>query len=121
MAMYKSPEDFLYLSMETAKQYGCWLTEDCAAVLLEDIKDSINEDIINGIEDDRIDIWQDIIEHGLKTFTVCMVFVAKAEDISELDYNLFDRSRQQFTNLWPCPRQVVMISVAHETGGAEHG
>lgn len=38
MAMYKSAEDFLVLSMKTAEQYGCWLTEDCAAVLLETLK-----------------------------------------------------------------------------------
>lgn len=121
MAMYKSAEDFLVLSMKTAEQYDCWFTDDCAEVLLEDIKNSINEDIVNGIEDDRIEIWHDLIEHGLKTFTVYMVFEAKAEDISELDCNLFDRSRQQFTSLWPCPRQVVMINVEHETGGTEHG
>lgn len=121
MAMYKSAEDFLFLSVETAKQYGCWFTDDCTEALLEDIKNSIDEDITKGIEDDRIDIWQDIIESGLKTFTIFMVFKAKAGDFSELDYDLFDRSRQQFTNLWPCPRQTVMISVEHETRGTEHG
>ena len=121
MALYKSAEDFLVLSMETAEQYDCWFTDDCAEVLLEDIKNSINEDIVNGIEDDRIEIWHDLIEHGLKTFTVCMVFVAKSEDLSKLDRNLFDKSREQFTSLWPCPRQVVTLRVAPETGGAEHG
>ena len=99
MAISKDTQDFLNLANKKAKKYDLDISINCTNALREHIENSINN-----IDSDFPEIWEDLIESGLETFVIYMVIKAKRQDAPKLHSALFDEAREEFIQLWPCPR-----------------
>ena len=106
MSFFKDPAVFLDMTVEKIGVSGCSVTDDYLDALYAAIKESIyaiDEELLERSEG-FIELWEELIENGLTTFTIFVIITAKMEDRSELDAGLFARARELFRDIWPCPR-----------------